>query len=48
MVGYYAQGIPAKSGEDYRTAWINYTHAGQREIAMFDDAVVNYKINNNI
>ena len=48
MVGYYAQGIPAKSGEDYRTAWINYTHAGQREIAMFDDAVVNYKVNNNI
>ena len=48
MVAYYARGIPAKSGEDYRTAWINFTHAGEREIAMFDDAVMNYRVNNNL
>lgn len=48
MVAHYVRGIKAKSGEDYRTAWINYTHAGQKEIAMFDDAVVNYRINNNL
>lgn len=48
MVDHYVRGIKAKSGEDYRTAWINYTHAGQKEIAMFDDAVVNYRINNNL
>lgn len=48
MVANYAQGIPAKSGEDYRTAWINFTHAGVNEIAMFDDAVINYRVNNNL
>lgn len=48
MVAHYAQGIPAKSGEDYRTAWINFTHAGVNEIAMFDDAVINYRVNNNL
>jgi hypothetical protein len=48
MVDHYVKGIPAKSGEDYRTAWINFTHAGVNEIAMFDDAVINYRINNNL
>lgn len=48
MVANYVKGIPAKSGADYRTAWITMTHAGQKEIAMFDDAVVNYKVNNNL
>ena len=48
MVANYVQGIPSTTGQDYRTAWIMNTHAGEREIAMFDDAVVNYKINNNI
>ena len=48
MVANYAQGIPAKSGEDYKIAWINFTNAGAKEIAMFDDAVVNYKVNNNL
>ena len=48
MVARFAKGVPSKSGEDYRTAWINQTHAGANEIAMFDDAVVNYKVNNNI
>jgi hypothetical protein len=48
MVANYVQGIPSITGQDYRTAWIANTNAGEREIAMFDDAVVNYKVNNNI
>lgn len=48
MVANYAHGIPSTSGQDYRTAWILNTNAGEREIEMFDDAVGNYKINNNI
>lgn len=48
MVAKYAQGIPSKTGEDYRTAWINFTHAKEEHIKMFDEAVVNYRINNNL
>lgn len=48
MVANYAQGIPSTTGQDYRTAWIMNTNAGPREIAMFDDAVVNYRVNNNL
>ena len=48
MVANYVKGIPAKSGSDYRTAWITHTHAGEAEIKMFDDAVMNYRINNNL
>ena len=48
MVANYVQGIPSKTGQDYRTAWIMNTNAGPREIAMFDDAVVNYRVNNNL
>jgi hypothetical protein len=47
MVANYVTGVPAKSGEDYRTAWINATNAGEKEIAMFDDAVNNYRVANN-
>lgn len=43
MVENFVHGIPAKSGDDYRTAWINYTHAGNEEIAIFDHAVADYK-----
>lgn len=32
----YAKGVPAKSGEDYRTVWIATTNAGQKEINQFD------------
>lgn len=39
MIDCYVKGIPAKNGGDYRTAWINFTHAGPNEIAMFDRAV---------
>lgn len=48
MVAKYAQGIPSKTGENYRTAWINFTHAKEEHIKMFDEAVVNYRINNNL
>lgn len=42
MVENYVHGVPAKDGGDYRSAWINYTHAGEAEIAIFDNAVENY------
>ena len=48
MVANYVQGIPSTTGQDYRTAWIANTNAGEREIAMFDDAVKNYRVNNNL
>lgn len=38
MVENYVRGVQTKTGEDYRTAWINYTHAGEEEIKMFDYA----------
>jgi hypothetical protein len=42
MVENYVHGVTAKDGGDYRTAWINYTHAGEAEIAIFDQAVNAY------
>lgn len=42
MVENYVHGVAAKDGGDYRTAWINYTHAGEAEIAIFDQAVDAY------
>lgn len=42
MVENYVHGVAAKDGSDYRTAWINYTHAGDAEIAIFDQAVNDY------
>lgn len=42
MVQNYVHGVDAKDGGDYRTAWINYTHAGEAEIAIFDQAVDAY------
>ena len=44
MVENYVHGVMSKSGEDYRTAWINYTHAGAEEVKVFDKAVEDYKI----
>ena len=44
----YANGIPTKTGGDYRTTWIQTTHAGQEEISKFDKDVEDYKIANNI
>lgn len=48
MVAKYCQGIRATTGEDYRTAWINFTHAGAEQIAIFDDMIYQYKVNNNL
>ena len=42
MVENYVHGVAAKDGGDYKTAWINYTHAGEAEIAIFDQAVQSY------
>lgn len=42
MVENYVYGVAAKDGGDYKTAWINYTHAGEAEIAIFDQAVQSY------
>ena len=42
MVENYVHGVPAKNGGDYKTAWVNYTHAGEAEIAIFDQAVQDY------
>lgn len=42
MVENYVHGVAAKDGGDYRTAWINYTHAGEAEVAIFDQAVDAY------
>ena len=42
MVECYVHGVAAKSGADYRTAWIEYTHAGEAEVAIFDKAVQSY------
>lgn len=42
MVEHYVHGVAAKDGGDYRSAWINYTHAGANEIHIFDDAVQAY------
>ena len=44
MVQNYANGVHTKTGEDYRTAWINYTHAGEEDIRMFDQAVNDYLV----
>lgn len=47
MVAKYVKGIPSKSGEDYRTAWIAFTGASEAEYHIFDNAVDNY-INSHI
>lgn len=44
----YAQGIPTKTGGDYRETWIQTTHAGQEQIEKFDRDVENFKIANNL
>lgn len=42
IVERYAKGIPTKTGGDYRTTWIETTHAGAEEISKFDHDVENY------
>lgn len=48
MAAKYAQGIPSTSGEDYRTAFINFTHATAQQVQLFDEMVYQYRVNNNI
>lgn len=44
----YANGKPTKTGGNYRETWIQTTHAGQEQIAKFDDDVDNFRIANNL
>ena len=48
IVALFAHGKPTKTGGDYRQTWIDQTHAGKKEIAMFDSDVKSYKAANNI
>lgn len=43
MVAKYMKGIPSKTGVDYRTAWIDFTHASPAEYHFFDDKVEQYR-----
>lgn len=43
MVAKYMKGIPSKTGVDYRTAWIDFTHASPAEYHIFDDKVDQYR-----
>jgi hypothetical protein len=43
MVAKYMQGIPSKTGVDYRTAWIDFTHASPAEYHFFDDKVNEFR-----
>lgn len=44
IVEAYANGRPTKTGGDYRETWIQMTHAGQEQIAKFDNDVADYKV----
>lgn len=44
----YANGKPTKTGGNYRETWIQTTHAGQEQIAKFDDDVDNFRVANNL
>jgi hypothetical protein len=48
IVDAYARRKPTKTGGDYRQTWIEMTGAGKQEIAMFDKAVVEYMLKNNL
>lgn len=43
IVEAYANGKPTKTGGDYRETWIQMAHAGQEQIAKFDNDVADYK-----
>jgi hypothetical protein len=47
-VEYAAQGKTAKSGEDYRTAWIRLAKPTEEQVAQFDHDVTTFRLNNNI
>lgn len=43
IVAAYARGQRTKTGGDYRDAWISMTHAGEKEISVFDQDVDGYR-----
>ena len=44
----YAEGRRTKTGGDYKETWMQMTHAGQEQIAKFDDDVDNFRIAHNL
>ena len=48
IVEAFAQGRPTKTGGDYRTTWIETTHAGAEQVEKFDHYVENYRLATNI
>lgn len=42
VVAKYAQGIPTKTGGDYKQTWMETTHAGAEQIDRFDQDVANW------
>ena len=44
----HAEGRKVKSGKTHRQAYIDSFHPTQEMIASFDDAVLDYKANNNL
>jgi hypothetical protein len=46
IIALYCKGVTAKDGSDYRTAWIQKTNAGEKEIAQFDIDADTYITNN--
>lgn len=46
IVAAYAQGKLTKTGGDYKTTWIETTHAGAGEILKFDNDVANWRAAN--
>lgn len=48
VVERYAKGIPAKSGQDYRSVYQAVTKAGPQEMAAFDHDAENVKLINNL
>jgi len=48
IIAAYANGKKTKKGDDYRSAWILATHAGEDLVEVFDHDVATYKMNNNI
>lgn len=48
IVASYAQGVPTKTGGDYRETWIAQTNAGAEQIDKFDNDVTNYLVAHNL
>lgn len=44
----YAEGRRTKTGGDYKETWMQMTHAGQEQIAKFENDVDNFRIANNL